>query len=439
MPTVSFNRCTALMFAALTAASPAALCAATQTQGAAEKDIAALVKAFNEQKKRLSEQEKLLEKQQKALDEQQQQFRALQAQIAKMSGEGKGTATATKEKETPKNKAAGEKSTAEADKKTTAATGSQEEVGTDRKPVEKERPPEIAAVIEEGGVLLPKGKLVITPSIEYSRSSATRVAIEGFSIIPALNIGVFEVAQVGRDTITAALGTRLGITNRIEVEAKVPYLYRRDSTRSRPFGAGSSSDVLSTVNGSDIGDVEFGAHYQINNGKNGWPFFIGNLRFKTVTGTSPFEVGTDRRGLQTELPTGSGFYAIQPSLTAIYPTDPAVFFSNIGYVHNFARSFDTVGEIAPGDSISTSFGMSLALNDRSSFSLGYSHSMVFETEQNGERIPNSTYLQVGTLDLGYSYTLTPRIGLNLNVSAGITEDAPDSRITLRIPIAYDLF
>jgi len=38
--------------------------------------------------------------------------------------------------------------------------------------------------------------------------------------------------------------------------------------------------------------VEVGAHYQINHGQDGWPYFIGNLRYKSNTGKGPFEVPT---------------------------------------------------------------------------------------------------------------------------------------------------
>lgn len=184
------------------------------------------------------------------------------------------------------------------EKKVTEVTGREishdrEEVGTDYKPEEKQRPPEVAALAEEGGVLLPKGAMVIEPSMEYSRSSALRVAVEGFTIIPALNIGSFEITEVDRDTSIAAVSGRLGLTNRLEISAKVPYVHRGDTTLSRPFGAGAGADQLRDVGGDGLGDIEAGLHYQINSGQGGWPYFIGNLRFKSRTGTDPFEVPTD--------------------------------------------------------------------------------------------------------------------------------------------------
>ena len=394
-------------------------------------DVTSLLKAMNEQSKRLAEQEKKLAEHETALDNQKRallqerlQFQKLQMQVATMTGQPMPAANVI---EAPSNEPPAKKDAKRADMP--------EEVGVERKQ-STEKPPEIAAVIEEGGVLLQQGKMVVTPAVEYTHSSATRVSIEGFSIIPALNIGLFDISRVKRDSISPSVGVRYGLTNRFEIEGKVPYVYRTDATSTRPVGVANAPETLSTVDGADIGDVEIGAHYQINKGEHGWPYLVGNLRFKTATGTSPFEVPVSA-GVQQELPTGSGFYAVQPSVTAIYPTDPVVYYSNIGYLHNFARSFPVYGEIDPGDGISASFGMSLALNDKSSFSTGYSHTTVLKTLQNGMNIPNSTVLQVGSLDLGYSYNLTERTNLNFTVSAGLTDDAPDTRLIFRVPITYD--
>ena len=266
------------------------------------------------------------------------------------------------------------------------------------------------------------------------------MAIEGFSIIPALNIGDFQVDKVSQDQLIATMDARLGITNRLELEVKVPYVYADQDTLGRPVGAGSfSTDTLATINGQGIGDIEFGAHYQVNKGQNDWPFFIANLRYKTDTGTGPFQIPVNNFGQETQMPTGSGFNAVQPSVTIIYPTDPVVFYSNLGYTYNFQRSFATYGTIDPGNSVNASFGMSVSLNDASSFSLGYSHSMVFNTTQNGMSLPGSQYLQVGSVDLGWSYIVNDRVSLNLNASIGVTDDAPSDRVILRVPVAFDVF
>ncbi len=313
-------------------------------------------------------------------------------------------------------------------------------VGLERRQLPKDKPPQISAVPQDGGVLLAPGKMVLEPSFEYSRSSALRVAIEGFTIIPALSIGSFEISAVDRNTVTTAVAARLGLFRRFEISAVIPYVYRDETTSTRPIGVGSTATTLSNVSGMNIGDIEVSAHYQINDGKNGWPFFIGNLRLKSATGDDPFSVPIGANGLPTELSTGSGFYAIQPSISIIYPTDPAVLYSSLGYVLNLPRNIGgTYGQIDPGDSIDYSFGMGFGINENTSFSLGYSHSMIFETTQNGATIPTSDVLQVAQMTTGLSHRINERVNVNVNIGAGLTDDAPDMRFGIKVPVKLDLW
>ena len=48
-----------------------------------------------------------------------------------------------------------------------------------------------------------------------------------------------------------------------------------------------------SADGRSIGDIELAARYPLNDGGADMPYFIGSLRFKTRTGTDPFEVTTD--------------------------------------------------------------------------------------------------------------------------------------------------
>lgn len=395
--------------------------------------------ALAKQQQTLSESMRSLREQERQLGEQKDKIRVLESKARLALGEKAVESPEEKEKDM-KAQATSEGDTAAAAPVTSVASGSApDEVGTEHKPEDKKRAPDIEVIADQGGILLPRGKLVLEPSLSYTRASSLRVAVEGFTIVPALNIGSFDIAQVDRDTLTASMGARYGLTKKLEIDIKVPYLYRSDSTLSRPIGTGAGSDVLQDVSGNNIGDIEVGAHYQLNEAKGGWPYLVGNLRLKSRTGSDPFESPIDpTTGVQTELPTGSGFYGIQPSLTAIFPSDPAVFFGNIGYLHNVGRNLGgTLGDINPGDSVSASFGMGFSINEKTSFSVGYSHSMVFETTQNGNTVPNSDVLQVGSMDFGYSYRWNKDVSLNMNVGAGLTDDAPDLRLMFKVPVALN--
>ena len=200
---MSLLRTSALSTLALCLLAPVVASAAAKP--ATPADIDAVLGELKKQSQELSKQEKKLNEQREQLDKQQQALAAQRENVEKLQDKLAQITGTPVDVVTPAEKSVSKPVAAN-------TSGATEEVGTDRKPAPREKPPEIAAVIEEGGVLLPKGKLVITPSTEYSRSSATRVAIEGFSIIPALNIGSFEITQIGRDTLTQAVSARLGLT-----------------------------------------------------------------------------------------------------------------------------------------------------------------------------------------------------------------------------------
>ncbi len=337
-----------------------------------------------------------------------------------------------------------------------AAVTPKAEAPVGRSPDTQGRPPEVAPLFEQPGVLTPKGSYVLEPSLQYGYSSSNRVALVGYTVIPALLIGLIDVREVKRNTVTAALSARYGLTNRLELEVRAPYVYRSDATVSRENIKGASENVFST-SGMSLGDLEVGARYQLNDGGIDKPFYIGTLRLKGRTGTDPFEVVTDctqrcigtnttGTGLPLDLPTGSGFYSMQAGLTLLYPSDPAVFFGSMTYLHNFERDNvsrtvlngekEFLGTISPGAVIGFNFGMGLALNEKSSFSLGYDHSSVGRTKTNGQVVPGSVRTQLGTLLLGYSYRFNKSRSLSVSVGAGLTTDTPDLSLSVRLPMTF---
>ncbi|MBA4282448.1 MAG: acetate kinase, partial [Ralstonia sp.] len=323
-------------------------------------------------------------------------------------------------------------------------------------PEPPDRPPRIAQIFDEPSALTPPGKVVVEPSFQMAYSSSDRVALVGYTIIPALLIGLIDVRQVKTTTLTGTVAMRYGLARRWELEARVPYVYSKSDTVSRELFTGTATDNAFSSHGHGIGDVELTARYQINAGGVDKPFYIGWLRFKTRTGKDPFEVTTDcvtrcvsnttGTGLPLQQPTGSGFFAVQPGLTWLFPTDPAVFFGSISYLHNFERkdvslnlvdgSKQFLGNVKAGDIIGLNFGMGLALNEKASFSIGYDQSIIAPTTQNGQRVPGSVRTILGTLLVGYSYRLSPKMALNLSVGAGLTRDTPDLTVTLRLPIQF---
>lgn len=312
----------------------------------------------------------------------------------------------------------------------------------------EQRPPrpEVQAIPELGGVLTPKGTLVLEPSIQYSHSQVNRFTFLGVEILDTFLIGLIEAQDADRDLYQAAITARYGITNRLEAEVKIPYVYRDDRVSFIIPQIDPDAQLTQEVDGDGLGDIELGLHYQVNDGLEDWPIFIANLRYKSPSGKGPFDVDRGANGLESELATGSGFHGIEPSVTILYPNDPAVFFANFGYFFHLPDDVDetfndqTIGEVDPGDAFRMSFGMAYSINERSSFTLGYKHDFIDETETevNGVDL-TAPSLSVGSLLLGYSFQVNNYASTNLNLELGITDDAPDVLMTLRVPFVVDLF
>ena len=293
------------------------------------------------------------------------------------------------------------------------------------------------------GALTPKGTLIVEPYLQFAHLSNSRVTLTGFTIVPALTIGLINIQGVSRDIYTAALVGRYGITNRLEVEVRVPYIYREDSITQRPIATPSQADTISTFNGSGLGDVETTGRFQINQGGPDKPYFIGFTRLKSVSGRGPFEVPRDPvTGVQTELPTGSGFYIFQPGVTVLFPSDPVVLFGSMSFIYNIPRNVgDQIGRVDPGSGGNANVGLGLSLNEKLSLTLGYDHT-VFSRPTSASNILLTTtphVTQIGVLLIGGSYRWSERRFVNFVVGIGATREAPDLQVTLRIPTAFSLW
>jgi hypothetical protein len=327
--------------------------------------------------------------------------------------------------------------------------------------------PEIAIIPDQGGVLTKRGQLVIEPSIQYTNSSQNVFFFQGFEVVDTVLIGLIEATNADRNTIEAAMGARLGVTDRLELEARIPYVYRNDRTTTQVITTPGAGVQETSASGNDIGDIEIAAHYDFTNLIFDAPYTvytIANLKLKTPTGEGPFDVPVDQFGNPTELATGTGFWAVQPSFTAIFPSDPVVFYGSAGYTINIGDDINqlrsiasrctdptdpatctlpisqTIGEVDPGDSVNASIGMGLSLNERASVSFGFSFDYVFETEQeiDGATVENDP-LYVGEFLMGGSYAVSDNVALNLNFTVGATEAAPDFQAMLRVPIRFNVY
>lgn len=389
---------------------------------------------LNEYKKQLAEQQKEFDIQRQVIANQNKELEQIKARLDSLTNQTSQT------KQAPAT--SGERAVTAATTQRTAQLPSKPVGQAPAEMTAKPRPPEIPRLSETvGGVLTRKGKLVFEPAMQYNYTDNYRVFLDAYTFIPALAIGLIDVRQIKRHTMMASVAARYGITDRWEIELKAPYVYRSDSQRSRAVLVPSSTDEVFNATGTSIGDLEFSTRYQMSSGKDGWPILVGNVVATVPTGKSPFDVkyvnaqGVAGATYPTELPTGVGYFSFQPSVTALYASDPAVFFGNLGYTFN-AETSGVFGKYDPGNAISLSFGMGFGLNDRSSFSLGYSHRHVFSSSIDGKIIDGSE-LDIGQLIIGYSFKYSRQTTFNLSLGIGTTNDAQNVSLTFRMPLTFD--
>jgi hypothetical protein len=310
-------------------------------------------------------------------------------------------------------------------------------------PRKPDSPVVAAQIFQEPTALTPRGKFVFETAVQYVHSTNNQVALVGYTVLPALTIGLIDIRRIESNLTDLALTARYGLAQRLEFEAKAPYVFANTTTQTRPLATASVTNSFFDSSGSGIGDVEVAMRAQLNHFRGDNVVWIGSLRYKTHTGTNVFEEPLNpTTGLQTRLATGSGFNAVQPGFTFLFPSDPAVFFGGAAYTYSFARDVGFgFGRVVPGGILDLNMGMGLALNEKASFSVGYQHSVVYQTSQRvlpatGRALVRTGALQLGTLRFGIAYGLTERLNFNTTIGIGVTRDSPDLEATIRLPYRF---
>jgi uncharacterized coiled-coil protein SlyX len=408
-------------------------------------DLAAQLKALEAQ---IADQQKALQdtiaKQQQAIDEQKKKLDELEKKISEQPRVA-GAAALAGLRGTGAPGAAGpqvSQNQPQQDQQNEQQQGQQPQQPVGQAP-EQERP-QVQSLSDLGGVLSRQGHLTLEPTFEYDNSQFNQLFFSGLEVVNTVFIGGLNATNARRNTITAGLNARYGITDFLEANVRVPYVYRNDLVSTSVVN--TNLPPTQSVRGLGIGDVEFGLHYQVNRPQNGGAYYVLNMRVKTATGSGPFDIPYDANGLALKDNTGSGFWTAEPSVTWLYPSDPVVLFANVGYAYSFSKTENdniggnVFGEVDPGALIRFSGGMGFAINDRVNLNLGYEHDYVQSTVSfvNGQRT-ESDELQVGALTLGLSYAITPTMSANFSVAAGVTRDAPDVRVLMSLPINLNLF
>lgn len=286
----------------------------------------------------------------------------------------------------------------------------------------------------------------------YSRFDRAQINLSGFLALDAIFLGRISVDEVTSDVLTTDLTARYGLTDRIQLDFNAPFLYRNSNFFKGNVGgetAGAAEgDVTLTQ---QLGDVNMGIFYQIYPESADWPDIVWNLRVKAPTGTEPYGIGTETlpNGLEVpeELPSGNGVWAASTGLSFVRTLDPAVLFANINFFHNFVGDFDNIGGNTPapgsvdlGNAYQFGLGMAFALNERLSMNFSYTQRL---TDKARTKVKGGNWTSIigsdaniATLNIGVTYALTQHLTVVTNVGVGLTTDAPDVQLGIKLPYRF---
>lgn len=274
-----------------------------------------------------------------------------------------------------------------------------------------------------GGVLLPAGQLVIEPGFQYNHFQRSRVDISGFQLLPAIIVGRIDTTEVDRDILSAFVDFRYGLTDWLEAQVNIPYRWRDDKF---VLGEGDNQTV-DKDSGSGLGDLQFGLFAQVLEEAQYWPDLVLNFRGVAPTGEDFFIGDT---GNNTAI--GTGFWGLSVGGTMVRALDPAVVFASANYWWNLEDDKGIFGNIDPGNAVEYSLGLAFSLNERLALSFSWQQRFTNRSSLDGVRVER-TDLNVATLFVGTSYRLNRLTSLSFNVGVGVTDDAPDLSIEIRLP------
>jgi hypothetical protein len=295
-------------------------------------------------------------------------------------------------------------------------------------------------IVEKGGLLIGKESIDVDFALQYSYNTSRRVDLTGITL-PGIVIGLIQIEKIRRHILVPSLSVRYGVTDSFQVSLKVPYVFRFDEYTYSP-ATQDSPEVTKRVDEGDIGDIEGAISFNLLEEKGSRPQIFAGARVKTRSGKDPYglptEEATPGKIVYTELPTGTGHWAVEPYVTLIRTVDPAVLFGTLSYYCHNPRHVKTSGgtqEVDPSDSFNFSFGLAYALNEKLALSTAYDQKIY-----NRMRIDGVTYDDtnpvLANLRFGISYVCSKRASVNLGLAIGLTEDSPDVQITINIPFRF---
>ena len=299
------------------------------------------------------------------------------------------------------------------------------------------QPQEVLSQFERDYVLLKKKQFEVENTFSYIYYSANQIYLNSFAILDPvfLTLGQFGIETNRRHIFVDNITLRYGLLNNLQVEANIPLMYRNE----RSSKTGKNEEITRDKFG--FGDISFALSYQPIKETGKRPAVITSFSYKTTTGKSPFKL----KDPKTDLPTGSGYNSFKFGINMVKTIDPVVVFGGIAYSYNQDVSVnknicgDTgcgyLEKVYPGNTLSLNLGLAYALSYNFSMNFQYLQDYTFTTKSkvNGKKqsIANST-LNSALFKIGAGWGISDKLSVNIGLSVGMTSDAPDYVLEIRI-------
>lgn len=267
------------------------------------------------------------------------------------------------------------------------------------------------ALVQEGALLLSPGEFQAEPSLTVARDE--RLAA---STLETDDGAVIATTELRRNLTTAALTLRAGLPHDSQVSLRVPHSWIDEDSVSRVGFAGAGED---DAKASGFGDLVFQASKVISREQGLAPDAVASLAWDTRSG-----------GRDEGVDLGSGFDELIGSLVISKSQDPLVFVGELSYRRSFERN-----DIDPGDALGLSAGTVLAASPETSLSFFLDQAFFKSSKIDGEKVPGSDDV-AASLRIGASSILNAGAVLDVDVSLGLTEAAPDYVFGIALPVRF---
>lgn len=299
-------------------------------------------------------------------------------------------------------------------------------------------------------------RLTLENGMTYARYDRKQLTLNGFLALDAIFLGNIAIENVESDSLTYNLAARWGVSPRLTLSADIPYILRKTMYQKGGAGGSAAAVAQEESTGTGVGDITFGANYRLF-AESGWrPETVLTATVTAPTGREPY--GMDWRILErddddfirfavpSQQPTGNGVWQAGLGLSMVKATDPAILFGNIGFIHSFKRGFGDIdsdpetvnpGEVKLGEAFYFGAGLAFAFNERTSLSISFSDRMAARAST---RYQGAEWVKVigsdanaGTLNFGLTHALSPKATFVGVLGIGLTPDAPDFSLAVKIP------